>query len=648
MIRNDAVMLSAVRVSGLCLVALLLTSCTRKLGVDVVLIAPDSPFPFLPMEEVRTRALVSGRIVDVGSAPWDQGPHDFAQTIDPLVERIVVEGRMKDGTLVASGVSAPLDLLRTPPKGPIPIIFTLVGQLSPMSQHATARAGGRAVALDGERVLFAGGTDASGNVLKETEIFDARAMAASAGPPLGDGRTGAFALRKLPGGRVVVALGDSRRISVLDPDALSEDVASDLVESSNPGASVAAVSDTLVVIAGGDTAGGDVSADVYRFNPDQLAFESKSTIDDPRSHAGAEVVGGSRVLFVGGRSTLDPTSALRDASVFDPSGGFTSPSPIPLGHRALDPAVKATLAESVIVAADGTLHVSAVVVEPGRSLFLGDTSTVASLPHALGGGELIDLLDGTLLLVPSDETADLAWIHLLPLDPEPVTTVPRPPGAGRLVGDRGLVGTAILRTDDGRYFWFNAGTSAVFASYGVDEALRGTAGRGSAGIFPLRPASWTLDQSGLTGALPPGAFAPGVAPKEYAVLGSTSFVDFDVTLTLRLPAPSEAALLIGLDNGAFDEVAFTGGTALVARSDANGMRNPLACDSLATPQLLDGAPHRVRIHRTGDDLRIDLQADGSDDLACNTPNAPAGLLAFGVINGHPTLAGFEINTTTGF
>jgi len=32
----------------------------------------------------------------------------------------------------------------------------------------------------------------------------------------------------------------------------------------------------------------------------------------------------------------------------------------------------------------------------------------------------------------------------------------------------------------------------------------------------------------------------------------------------------------------------------------------------------DGAPHKIRIKRTGDELRLDVNADNTDDLICTT------------------------------
>jgi hypothetical protein len=663
-------MLRAVRSIGISALAAVcaLSACTRKLAIEVVLIAPKSPPAFenddpdRRVSEVRLRALVSGRIVDVGGGRWDLGALSLPQTIDPTVERIVVEGRSASQRLISSGVSAPLDLLRAPPaNGRISILFTRVGALSVLAESGPRRTGARAVELDRDRVMFAGGTAEGGAALESTEIFDARALAIGAGPDLPGGRTGDFALRRLPGGAVVVALGSSPNIAVLDADSLGARIAGEVVPSVRKGAAVAAVSDTLVLIGGGDEAPA-VSDAVYRFNPQTLSFESPGLLGEPRAETGAEIVGGDRVLFVGGRSAIDVSSALPDAVVFDPSRGSTSPAAIDLVTSAdiqpppaprpvrklIAPAVKTTLAGSVVVAGgigpDGasSTFAGAIVVPPDRALAtVGDTSFVAALQGDGGRGELIDLLDGSLLFVPEGE-GDLTWIHLAPSGAE---RVERMKGVGRLIGGRALDGSAVFRAEDGRYLWFNAGVSAVFGSYGISGGLRSPTEPTTA-IVPRRPAAWTLDQGGLTGRLLPGVVGE-VAPAEIAVLGNTVFQDFDVTAAFVLTPNSSAALVFGLTTSAFDEIAFTGQSALVSRFDAKGMRIQVPCEALATPTLSDGNAHRVRVRRSDRELRIDVDPDGNDDLVCKLPVADAGLIAFGIINRQATLVDLTVAATGG-
>ncbi|MCK6552616.1 hypothetical protein L6R52_42725, partial [Myxococcota bacterium] len=348
--------MTGARSTGLSLVAALaitVAACTRHLDVDVELAVPLAPDPFERVRTIRLLALEGGRIVVAGEGRWDQGPLALPTLVSPDVERFVVVGLDADGDIVSSGASAPLDLLHTPPAGPITVPFTRVGALSIVARGAPARWGGRALVLEGPRVLLLGGTTADGCAVEGTELFESATLSSRTGPPLPGGRSGALAALDLGDGRALVAGGlehlscgtavPSDRIAVLDLEGGTSVVEASSFPASKRGAAVLAVSEGLVIAVGGDDAT-TVSADLLRLDPDTFELSAPGKLDLPRSESGAAIVAGARVLLAGGRSRLEDASALDDAVVFDPARGTGGALRIRLGAPVIAPAVMRTLA----------------------------------------------------------------------------------------------------------------------------------------------------------------------------------------------------------------------------------------------------------------------------------------------------------------
>lgn len=615
-------------------VLLAAAGCTNKLGVEVELRAPVAPDPFAGVETVRMRALVLGEVVTLGEDRWDQGPIELPAIVDPEVERFVVEGLASDGRVLSSGASAPLDLLNAPPDDRLAISFTRIGALSLLSTTVSARNGGRAVELSDRRVLFAGGTDDSGAPIELTELADRQTISSG---PLSGGRTGAYAVEVLPNGRVVIAGGGDPRIASLDPDANSSrfSTAQPLPRTH---AAIAAVSNTLLIVAGGDEGEG-VSDELLRYNADALEPSTPGRLFDARAESTAVVVSGDRVLMLGGRSGRGDDSAKRDAPVFDPSRGGAALRAIDLGRPLIAPIARVTAAGSAIVAGGRDQNgapqsvISAVVVQSERAQAFGDTSTVAVLPSPVDRGSLLDLDDGTLLFLPLEGEERMQHIALLPGSVAAVAPLEGVPGPW--IGGRISDGTILLRSAAGRLAIFNSGPSAVLGAF--DPGLP---------IIPLRPRAWARISGGVEGVLLPG-LPSGIAfaPAELAVLGNTELADFELSFTLELDPLSQASIAFGLRAGAFDHLSMLGNLALVGRAQPVGIAASLACASSETPPLAGTGTHRLRVARKNGQVRADLDGDGADDLFCSTPDAASGRVALGVITGRARFTDLKVRSS---
>lgn len=610
---------------------MLVAGCSNKLGVEVeLLIPPGSNALDNDVIDVRMRALALGEVVTLGQHRWDQGAFDLPTAIDPQVERFVVEGLAADGTTVlSSGATGPLDLLSSPPEGRIQIFFSRIGELSLLSELAPERNGGRAVELLDRRVLFVGGDRGP------TEIAALHTL--RPGPPQPGERTSAFFSVRVPSGRVVVAGGEDRRIAVLDPLANTTQSSAELA-AVRPGAAVAGVSDSLVIIAGGDQSS-TVSDELRRFNPQTLEETTPGKLLDARSEASAVVVSGGRVLMIGGRGGgAGDATAERDALVFDPSRGGASLQAIALGAPMIAPAACVTAAGSTIIAGARGAHgersatIAAVVVQPERAQAFGDTSTVTAAAAPIPAGQLLDLDDGTVLFLPAGEES-IQWISLLPAK---VSIPPALDGvAGPWIGGRIEDGTVLLRNARGALAIFNPGVASVLGSF--DPDLR---------IIPLRPSAWTYENGILDGHLLSG-LPQGVAfsPAELAILGSSELADFQLDVTLELDPLSQAAIAFGFRTGDFDHLSVLGNLALLNRFQAVGTPPSLACTSQATAPLAGTGPHPLHLSRKRLEVRADFDDDGTDDLVCTTPDAPIGRLALGVITGRARFSGIKIRAT---
>lgn len=634
-----------------------LTSCTPSLAITVELAVPAWPDPFDGVATVELLAITPGRVVVAGGGRWDQGPLDLPALLDPELERLVVVGLDPAGRILSSGASAPLDLLGAPPEGALQIFFSRAGELSETGARGLPRAGGSAVSLSSGRVLFLGGEDEVGCPQEPTELGTGAAEPLLRGPVLPGGHAGALHALDLGADRVLVLGGASdercgvpaggARPVLLDAFAGTSragPVAFEVPE----GAAVVSVSDSLVIVAGGERRG-ELLDSVARLDPRSLEPAAPSRLGAPLADGSAVLVSESRVLFAGGRTGPLDASAVAEARVYDPLRGAITSEAIPLGAPKLQAALRVTGAGGVVLAggrgSDGgpRAEVLAISVQPERSLVPGDTSTITSLPEPSSAGDLLDLDDGTMLYLPMEPGVPPAIVELLPASSRALA---RPPGVeGRLRGGLAEDGVVLLSDDRGALYSYNPGPARALGIFAASASFPGSADRGlgRAPLIPLRPGSWTLGQTELLGRLPPELASGGVIPGELVVLGATSVGDFDASFTLALEPLSQAAFVFGLAEGELDLVVFLGGLTLVARSRGRQAASPISCNALQTPGLAEPGPHELTIRRRGAEVRVDVDRDGRDDLVCATPGAPAGRLALGLITGEARFGRLDVS-----
>jgi hypothetical protein len=614
--------------------------CTRRLDLALELARPASPDPFEGVETLRVRGVVRGVIETLGEDRWDQGPVALEQAIEPDVERFVVEGLSPDRRVVSSGASVPLDLLSDPPDGPITIYFSEERVLSRMESSGIARrSGAAAVTLAGGGVLLLGGRDGTGCMVEATEVVTAPEQIAP-GPAITGGRSGRFFAGRLPSGQVIVLGGEvapdcgaaapSPEAAIVDVEGATSRVGRVGAEVLREGVALAVVSDTSVIVAGGvDRA---ATAEVFELNPATLAVNRIGSLESPRAHASSLLVSDRRVLLVGGRSSTSSTSTLATATVFVPDRGAPLAEQIRLIDRAVQPTLARTRAGNVIVAGGGSARVDSIVVRTERDFPLGDTSTVAALSGPLDDARAVELGDGSVLFLPASG-GPIVWARFLPGRVETIAHAVEGPLVGGLLPD----GRAVLSAGDGALYSFNPGVASAAGVFGAEGVL--ASGEHELGIVPLRPSAWTRIDEGLAGfrAAPAGS----IIPEELAVLDERKAQDFEVAFDLSLEGLAKAALVFGIEDDRFDFVELAGAS-FVDRAPPGESRGRPMCTAAETRVLATPGFHRVRVRRAGPRVTLDVGADGTDDLACDTPRPEPGRIALGVVTGRAVFDGLEL------
>lgn len=624
-------------------------ACTRNLEVEVHLLGPESPDPFVGVAEVQLWAQVSGRLLEVGAGRWDQGPIPFRGNFDPSLSRLVVFGRDPDGRIVASGASGPIDLIADPPQGPIPLYFTRVGVMSRTGARADPRQGLEAIGLADGRVLFFGGRGPDGCPVLQTEIIGVSGSAV--GPRLPQGRLGPPAGR-LPSGAVVLLGGEvisgcgpaepARDAILLDPARNTARTLSTGLEVPR-GASVATLDDTLVIWAGGEGSPA-FSTQVMGLDPRRGEAREVGRLDGPRADAAAVFLGAGRILLAGGLSQPGGVP-YSDASVFVTRRGSVLSERVRLGAGARAPAAVLSAAGGVLIAGgldaagEGLSTVRALTVGSETSVPLGDSSVVTSLTAAVGRARALVLGDGGLLLLP--ENGDPPhWVQVLPLGSAVLTDVPPGPLVGGLRAD----GLAVLRSPQGDLLTFNPGPAAILgpkARAGQLALDPGGAGEQGLGLIPLRPGAWRSTTLGLQGDAGPSVSARH--PTEWAVVGPGDHADFEMQVDLRIAPGAQAALLFGFDGVEYDYVALEG-SARVGRSPGRASSRPVSCAPVQSPGLLAPGAHTVGLVRRAEAVQLDLDGDGQPELQCEVPRSPAGRVALGVVRGQVTFDRVTVNS----
>ncbi len=638
------------------------SGCQSELSLQIELLAPRAPDPFGEVQTVRVRVRDSGLLVTVGEVRWDQGPMKLPVLAKPSFDRVVVEGLSLGGEVLASGVSPVLDLVRAPPETPVEIYFSRVGALSVLdSMTYEPRVGAKAVTLPLGQVLLVGGRDANGCVLETTVMLHADLPRVRPGPLIPGGRVGEFHAPLLPDGRVLILGGELRTgvgcdetktadsLAVLDPQRGTVRTAFSPLALARPGATAAAVSDNLVLLAGGQV-NGVPSSVVHQVHAETLDVQTLGQLDGPRSGLSSAVVSGGRLVLLGGRESDDLFGVRDDAVVFVPARGSVLEENIKLcsgecaqtstrarGLALLRPAVARTRSGTIMIAGgqgpagEGQSRVDALVVRSERDIPLGDFSPVTTLSSTVGDADLVALDDGSLLALPREPRPDISWVRLLPRSTREIA---RPAGfGGALRGGKLKDGTAIFLSERGRLLSFNPGPGAVFGLLVTNGTLglplAPGLGLSGLGIAPRRPERWRFTELGLEGRRDgPGT---GQSPDEFAVITQEPVFNFEIEFDMSLQDRGRAALMFGLVGSEFDYVLFQETTTLERERSLPGL--PIDCRSIETPEFLATERQRIRVSRNGDTVALDLGADDLIELVCTTPDPLQGHLALGVVRG---------------
>lgn len=370
----------------------------------------------------KTQAAVSTSLLSAAGSPHSitatyQGATAFAvstssSTSETVNERTSSTGVVLNPTSVDVGQSSMATVTLTD-SGSVPP--GTADTFSPTGAPATGRTGFTSTLFADGLVLVAGGTDASNNVLKSTEIYSVSGAAFTATGNLNTARSGAVAVL-LPTGKVLIAGGSSdgtangalNTAELFDPSAGTFSVAgsgsSNTMTAARFGFTATLLNSGKVLIAGGANSGGVLnSAELY--NPATDAFTEIGNLTSARTGASATLLGTGKVLVAGGSSDGTANGALNSAELFDPAGNsgagtFTAVagSNPTLAAGRWQPEAALLLSGKILVAggqdAGGALT-SADLYDPVADSF---TPSNQSMSQARANGSAVALPNGTVLL----------------------------------------------------------------------------------------------------------------------------------------------------------------------------------------------------------------------------------------------------------
>ncbi|MEM7676046.1 MAG: hypothetical protein AAF449_08590 [Myxococcota bacterium] len=309
------------------------------------------------------------------------------------------------------------------------------------------------------------------------------------------------------------------------------------------GIAVAALSDSQILAAGGL---GLVTArtEVYSLDPRNLTSRVIGPLSIPRAHSTLIALGSQRALVLGGQTMNATTSAVLDASIFEPTRGTTLTERIPLEAPAIgSPAVRTAAGSVLLLSPDRNqtlTEVKMVVVKRDQDAPIGDVTRVTVITST-STGPVLSVRDGSVLRFGADR---IDWVQLLPR--QAVSLSYDGEGAAGSLAD----GRVLIVGPEGRTSTFNPGPSAVLGWRGRAGALVASEGRSlSIGMVPRRPAKWRLTRDGLEGG-PTSESESG----EWAVAVDRTWGDFDLTVEARGEAGSRAWLLWGASPDRFTYV----------------------------------------------------------------------------------------------
>ena len=626
------------------------TACGRTAELELELERPLDPDPFFAVERLRLVALADGERIDLGTWRWDRGPVRLDRAIAPSFERLVVIGIDADDVPVASGISPALDVVREPPGGPVPVYFSAIGRPSRLDRDLGPRSGGFAAALSGG-VLFGGGLDAAGCARTDVQALSA-GLEVQERSRLAAARIGARASGDAVGPVMVTGGFTGSGCGGLSPASdmvfirASDDApqTSDWIDGPFPsGAAVMDLGDAGFVVAGGR---GEQTArtDVHLVDADAspVRISTIGQLDRPRAGASAARLSTNRVLFAGGQAATSTRTLIADASAFDLSSGRTV-AVSPVFDRGRASMARARVASGTLVFAGGVTDdgasrfVGAAPVDPDASGAVGAAESLGELAGG-GTGRLLDLEDGSLLFVPDDPDQDLTWIRLLPPTVRPV---PRPATSAALVGDVMRPGLAVLFAADGSVFTFHSGPGGALSR--AAPAIERPGELAASGLTPSQPSRAAFDGDSLV-VEGPDLFSLEALPEQLVVVAPGDVTDFELTLSYRvLDDRARPSIVYGLAEGDYDHLLLEPSPRVV-RSPLRRGGGRVECDPVRLPELAAVGPHRVRVRRSGGGRRVtlDLGADGTEELSCDTPIPRSGAIALGVVNGRVAFDGVRL------
>lgn len=188
---------------------------------------------------------------------------------------------------------------------------------------ATARSGAAAAVLHDGRIVVAGGTDASGNVLATVDIYSADGSFHAAAP-MNIARTGHTATVILGGYYVLVAGGTAvdgsflASAEVYDPVQNTWTMAQPAMTDARTGHTATLLNDGDVLIAGGSNSNGTL-ASLELFSAATETFSPVGAMSSPRQGHAATALNDGRVLIIGGSDPNGVTLATSD--IYDPAAG---------------------------------------------------------------------------------------------------------------------------------------------------------------------------------------------------------------------------------------------------------------------------------------------------------------------------------------
>src|SRR5437868_1404445 len=202
------------------------------------------------------------------------------------------------------------------------------GTWGPAGNLVESRSNAAAARLDDGRVLFTGGTGATG-ALNSAELLTAGAGFAPVAP-MAEARSKHTAT-KLSDGRVLVVGGDNGSGATLtaeiyDPSSDSWS-STDNLSTPRSGHTATLLKDGKVLIAGGENSGGPVDS-LEIFDPADNSFSSAGALHTPRSGHAAASLSDGRVMIIGGNGVAQGNPVtLKSVEVYDATSGSVSNGP---------------------------------------------------------------------------------------------------------------------------------------------------------------------------------------------------------------------------------------------------------------------------------------------------------------------------------